>query len=45
MPQLRYCFVWDVEKVLGFLNSLDSERTELKQLTYNNVTMLLALTG
>ena len=41
MPQSRYCFIWDVEKVL---NSLDSERIELKMLTYK-VTMLLALTG
>ena len=44
MPQPRYCFIWDVEKVLGVLNSLDSERIELKMLTYK-VTMLLALTG
>ena len=33
MPQPRYCFLWDVEKVMGFLNSLDSERIELKMLT------------
>ena len=43
MLQSRYCFTLDVEKVLSFLNSLDSERTELKILTYK-VTMLLALT-
>ena len=39
MPQ-----IWDVEKVLGFQNYSDSERIELKMLTYN-VTMFLALTG
>ena len=44
MPQPRYCFTWDVEKVLGFLFLLDSEKIELKMLTYK-VTMLLALTG
>ena len=41
MLQSKYCFIWDVEKVL---NSLDSERKELKMLTCK-VTMLLALTG
>ena len=44
MPQPRYCFIWDVEKVVCFLNSLDSERIELKKLTYK-VAILLALTG
>ena len=39
MPQ-----IWDVEKALGFQNYSDSERIELKMLTYN-VTMFLALTG
>ena len=43
MPQPRYCFIWDVEKVLGVLNSLDSERIELKMLTYK-MAVLLALT-
>ena len=43
-PQPRYFFMLDVEKVLGFLNSLDSERIKYKMLTYK-VTMSLALIG
>ena len=43
MPQPRYCFIWDVEKVLGFLNSLDSETIELKILIHK-LAMLVALT-
>ena len=44
MSQPRYFFIWDVIKILGFLNSLDSERIQLKMLTYK-VTLLLDLTG
>ena len=44
MPQPRFSFVWYVEKWLGFLNSLDSERIEQKLLIYN-MTMLIVLTG
>lgn len=41
MPQPQF---WNVEKVLNFLGSLDSEKLELKMVTYK-LTMLLALTG
>lgn len=44
MPQPKQCFIWDVGKVLSFLNSLDSERIEFKMLTYK-VVILLTLTG
>ena len=40
---MRYCFICDVKKVLGFLYSLGSERIELETLTYK-VATLLALT-
>ena len=39
MLKPSYCFIWDVEKILGFQNS---ERIEIKVSTYK-VTMLLAL--
>ena len=41
--QPKYCFIWDVQKVLSFLNSLDSDKLELKMLTYK-VNILLPLT-
>ena len=44
MQQLRYCFICDVEKVINFLDTLNSERLERKFLTYK-LTMSLALTG
>ena len=34
MPQLRYCFICDVEKVINFLDTLNSERLEQKFLTF-----------
>ena len=43
MSHTRYCFIWDIETVLGFLYSLDSEKIELKILTYKKA-ILLALT-
>ena len=33
MLQRRHCFMWDVDKVIVFLNSLNSDRIELKILT------------
>lgn len=39
MLKPSYCFIWDVEKILGFLNS---DRIEIKVSIYK-VTMLLAL--
>lgn len=30
MPPPRYCFIWDVEKVINFLDNLNSESLELK---------------
>ena len=42
MPQPKYCFVWDVEVVLKYLDSLHTDKLELKMLTYKT-TMLLAL--
>ena len=38
----RYTFIWDVETVEKFLDTLDSNKLELKLLTYK-LTMLLAL--
>ena len=43
-PRPRYCLIWNIEKVIIFLDTLDSNKIELKLLTYK-LTMLLALTG
>ena len=43
MPQSRYWLIRDVRKVIDFPDSLNSERLELKSLTYK-LTMFLALT-
>ena len=34
LPQPRYTFTWDVETVINFLDTLDSNTIELKLLTY-----------
>ena len=44
MPQPRFCFEWNGEKVMRFLNSLDSKKIELKILIHKR-TMLLVLLG
>ena len=43
LPKPRYTFIWDVETVEKYLDTLDSNNLELKLLTYK-LTMLLALT-
>ena len=42
-PQPKYTFIWDVEKVVSYLSSIDSENCTDKDLTLK-LTMLLALT-
>lgn len=43
-PQPRYTFIWDVETVMNFLETLNSNKIELQLLKYT-LTILLALTG
>ena len=43
-PQPKYTFIWDVEKVVSYLSSIDSENCTDKDLTLK-LTMLLALTS
>ena len=45
-PQLRYCFIWNVQTVIDFIKSELGENEDLsdKYLTYK-LTMLLALTS
>ena len=42
LPQPSYTSIWDVEIVINFLDTLDSDKIELKLLT-QKLTMLLAL--
>ena len=44
MPQPRYWFIWNVEKVIKSPDTLNSETLQLKFLTYKLI-MLLALTS
>lgn len=43
-PQPKYTFIWDVEKVVTYLSSLDCQNISDRSLT-SKVTMLLALTS